>query len=185
MLASSSPRRKELIEKLGIDFKIAEPRARESSQHISPGERAVCNAKAKAFSISNEYPDSVIISADTIVYLNGLFFGKPSSSDHAQYMLELLSGKKHQVYSGIVVLNTGNGKIFSGFEETHVYFKELSLDIILDYIATGVTFDKAGAYAIQEGGCTIVDRIVGSRSNVIGLPLELLSSFLDKINGQS
>jgi septum formation protein len=100
-------------------------------------------------------------------------------------MLETLSGKKHQVFTGITVLNTTSGNILSGFEETQVYFKELSMDTILDYIATGMPFDKAGAYAIQEGGDLFVDRIDGSHSNVIGLPVELLLSILEKINGRS
>jgi septum formation protein len=170
---------------MGFDFKIAEPRALESSKHTEPGKRVLCNAKAKVLSVSKDYPKSVIIGADTIVYQNGLFFGKPISSNDAQYMLETLSGKKHQVFTGITVLNTTSGNILSGFEETQVYFKELSMDTILDYIATGMPFDKAGAYAIQEGGDLFVDRIDGSHSNVIGLPVELLLSILEKINGRS
>jgi septum formation protein len=170
---------------MGFDFKIAKPRVPESSNNSDPGKRAVCNAKAKVLSVSKDYPNSVIIGVDTVVYLNGLFFGKPINSDNAKYMHVTLSGKKHQVFTGITILNTANGNILSGFEETHVYFKELSMDTILDYIATGIPFDKAGAYAIQEGGDVFVDRVEGSYSNVIGLLLDLLLSILEKIDGRA
>jgi len=181
VLASSSPRRRELLEQIGIDFVVAEHRAEESSGHTEPEKRVITNAEAKAMSLLNDFPNSVIIGADTIVYLNGLFFGKPTSSNNAYYMLEMLSGKKHQVFTGIAVLNSTTGKIFSGFGETHVYFKEISMNTIQDYVASGETFDKAGAYAIQGRGGKFVDRIIGSQSNVIGLPLDLLFSFLENL----
>jgi septum formation protein len=184
VLASSSPRRRKLLEQVGIDFIVAKHRAEESSGHSEPEKRVMTNAEKKAMSLLNDFPNSVIISADTTVYLNGLFFGKPTSSTNAYYMLETLSGKKHQVFTGIAVLNSTTGKIFSGFAETQVHFKEISMNTIRDYVASGESSDKAGAYAIQGKGGKFVDRIIGSQSNVIGLPLDLLFSFLEKINGQ-
>jgi septum formation protein len=181
VLASSSPRRRELLEKNGFDFKIVNPRARESSKNLDPGKRVVCNAKAKVLSIQHKFPDSVIISADTLVYLEGMFFGKPTNHNDAINILEMLSGKKHQVFTGIAVLNTSNGNIYSGYEETHVYFKDLNSDTIRNYVISSRSMDKAGAYAIQNEENFLIEKFEGSYTNVVGLPIELLFSLLDKI----
>lgn len=168
------------MEELGFDFIIVEPLTDESSDHPDPRLRAINNAEAKAKSVSGRYPDSLIIGADTIVYLDGIFMGKPSNPADAEKMLEMLSGKTHQVYTGIAVLNSSTGKMLSGVSRTDVLFKRLDSEAIRAYVSSGEPMDKAGAYAIQRQGESFIREISGSRSNVIGLPIELLEKLLRK-----
>ena len=178
MLASSSPRRRDLMEKLGVDFIIVEPSSDESSDHPDPRIRVIMNAELKARSVSGQFSDAVIIGADTIVFLDGLFLGKPVDQDDAKKMLELLSGKNHQVYTGLAILNTSTGKMLSKVSCTDVRFKRLSQEVIDAYVASREPLDKAGAYGIQGDGRVFIADIVGSYSNVVGLPLELLREML-------
>ena len=168
------------MEELGVDFIVVEPLSDESSDHPDPQLRAINNAEAKAKSVSSWYPDSLIIGADTIVYLDGIFMGKPSSPEDAEKTLEMLSGKTHQVYTGIAVLNTSTGEMLSGVSRTDVRFKRLNSEAIKAYVSSGEPMDKAGAYAIQGQGESFIREISGSRSNVIGLPIELLEKLLRK-----
>ena len=179
VLASSSPRRKELLEQLGVAFTVAEPFSDESSTDPDPRKRVVQNAESKVQSVSGIYPDSLIMGADTIVFLDGRFLGKPSTPEEAKEMLRFLSGRTHYVFSGVAVLKTLSGAVYSGVEETLVTFKELSPESIDEYVESGEPMDKAGAYAIQGGAEMFVERIDGSWSNVVGLPLKLLEKLLD------
>ena len=181
MLASSSPRRHELMKELGVEFTVAEPPSDETSTHPDPRIRTIQNAEAKAFSVSDEFPDSVIIGADTIVHLDDLFLEKPTDPEDAKEILFRLSGKTHQVYTGVAVLDTMSGKMVTGCDVTTVRFKKLSPEMIEEYVASGEPLDKAGAYAIQGAGEAFVEDIVGSYSNVIGLPLELLRELFCEI----
>jgi len=180
VLASSSPRRRGLIEELGFDFITVEPSSDESSDHPDPRIRVIENAEAKVRSISLLFSDSLIVGADTIVFLDGVFLGKPVDQDDAKKMLELLSGKNHQVYTGLAILDTSTGKMLSKVSCTDVRFKRLSQEVIAAYVASGEPLDKAGAYGIQGDGGVFIADIVGSYSNVVGLPLELLREMLEK-----
>lgn len=180
VLASTSPRRKELMTDLGIDFEVVEPISDETSIDPDPRNRVIENAEAKARSVMDRYLDALIIGADTVVYLDGVFLGKPVDSADARRMLSMLSGKTHRVYTGVAVIETRNGSIVSGVEETKVSFRQLSPEEIDDYVASDESFDKAGAYGIQGMASIFVDAVDGSWSNVVGLPLELVSGFLTK-----
>ena len=180
VLASTSPRRKELLEELYVDFIVVEPVSEETSTDSNPRKRVIENAEAKAKSISNRYSDALIIGADTIVYLDGEVLGKPSSPDEAVKMLEMLSGKIHSVFTGIAVLDVAKNKLVSGADETRVKFKKLEPKTIREYVGGGEPMDKAGAYAIQGDAGFFVEWIDGSRSNVIGLSLELLTELISK-----
>jgi MAF protein len=122
--------------------------------------------------------DWLILGADTIVALDGAILGKPADEAHAQAMLERLSGRAHEVLTGLSLVRTGDGRALTESCETRVYFKPLSAEIISVYAASGEPMDKAGAYAIQEGGGGFVERIEGSYTNVVGLPVELLRRML-------
>jgi nucleoside triphosphate pyrophosphatase len=166
------------MEELGLDFIVVEPSSDESSDHPDPRIRVITNAEAKARSVSDQFSDSLIIGADTIVFLDDLFFGKPVDSVDAKSMLEQLSGKNHQVYTGVAILNTSTGEMLSKVSCTDVRFKRLSQEVIDAYVASGEPLDKAGAYGIQGDGRVFIADIVGSYSNVVGLPLELLREML-------
>lgn len=182
VLASSSPRRKELLNKFGFEFIVCRPTMEENSDDSDPRKRVIENAKTKALSLKDLYPDSLIIGADTIVYIDGLFLGKPDNINEARSMLETLSGKTHQVFTGLAVLDTSIDQIYTGVDETLVFFKDLDPEIIEFYINSGEPLDKAGSYAIQGLGRDFVININGSENNVVGLPLDLLESLLHKIN---
>lgn len=181
VLASTSPRRRELLLQLGVKFEVVEPLSEESSTESDPRRRVVENAEAKARSVAGLYQDSLIIGTDTVVFIEGVFLGKPSSSSDAVAMLERLSAKIHSVFTGIAILNTNDGTIKSSVDETEVKFKKLDNETIRKYVDSGEPMDKAGAYAIQGGAGSFVEWIDGSRSNVIGLSLELLTGLLSNI----
>ncbi|MDQ7822433.1 MAG: Maf family protein [Candidatus Eremiobacteraeota bacterium] len=179
VLASSSPRRSELLATIGLSFKVLEPNAREVGDapgsaplSLSPKEIAKTNALLKARKVSPMVNgDAVIVGADTIVVLQGELLGKPRSCREACQMLTRLSGKTHKVITGVAVLNTHTGKEVLGSEETDVTFRRLSAKEIEGYVASGEPLDKAGAYGIQGKGALLVQRVKGCYFNVVGLPL--------------
>lgn len=179
-MASSSPRRFELIRELGWDFKVANPTVVEDEESMNPVERVEVNALRKARSIEG-CQGYLIIGADTVVFHEGEILGKPGESGKAAMMLRKLSGKPHKVYTGVTILNSDTGEMLTRHEETTVWFKELDDETIETYVATGEPLDKAGAYGIQGEAGALVDRIEGSYSNVVGLPLELVREMLNKI----
>lgn len=180
ILASASPRRKELLEVLGIDFDILASEADEDSiacdvpPKLYVQELALLKAAAAAKTVLKSR-QSFIISADTIVTLDGEILGKPSDGDNAKDMLRALSGREHEVYTGYCIMRLADGKTVCNSVCTHVKFKELTDDIINTYIATGEPMDKAGAYGIQGKGSVLVDGISGDYFNVVGLPISALS----------
>ena len=163
-----------------IKFKIAEPRGDESSTDPNPSNRVMQNAVAKVFSVSEEFPDSLIVGADTIVYLDGECLGKPESPEDAMNMLESLSGKTLSVFTGVALLDTSNGVLVSDYEVTQVMFHRLSHSAIVEYVESGEPLDKAGAYGIQGKGAALIAGYSGSWSNIVGLPMELLCEMLKK-----
>lgn len=169
ILASTSPRRVELLQSAGLAFEIVRPDADEKLHAgETPVEYAVRTAREKAESIPAA-SDAIILGADTVVAAEGHILGKPVDAEDAKAMLRLLSGKMHEVITGVCLRSAEKTVCFH--VATAVLFRELSEEEIVTYVATGDPLDKAGAYAIQNGAAGMVRRIDGSYSNVVGLPL--------------
>jgi len=172
ILASKSPRRQELLSLMGLNFRVELKDVDESyPENLEPAEIAVYIAeqKAKAFEAAEE----IVITADTIVAINGEILGKPKDVAQAREMLRKLSGQKHEVFTGVTLVK--GDYIESFFDRTTVYFRDVTADEIDFYIENYKPFDKAGSYGIQDWwGNTVVQRIEGSYTNVMGLPTEKL-----------
>jgi septum formation protein len=179
ILASASPRRRELLLEMGVPFEVATAEVREldaeSSPHLSAIEIAQENAgqKARAIARSVRGAGRWVLGADTIVLLNDRLYGKPASLDEAKEFLRTLSGQTHEVITACVLLNPDRAETVLN-DITRVTFRVLSDEIISRYLTAVNVLDKAGAYALQEHGDWIVERVEGSRRNVIGLPTEAL-----------
>lgn len=172
VLASGSPRRKELLSLLGVPFKVVSPAVGEMAlPQEKPSQQAVRLARMKAEAVASEEPAKIIVAADTLVVLSGQVMGKPADETKAWAMLEALRGREHQVISGIAVVAPSSRAIAVRSIETRVWMRNYSDDEIADYIARGEPFDKAGAYAIQDAVFNPVARIEGCYTNVMGLPL--------------
>ena len=169
ILASGSPRRHELLRKLCKNFVIEVSDAKEVQQADSPKSLAVENAKLKAISVAANNPSAIVIGADTIVVLDGEIFGKPDGIDGAEKMLARLSGKRHEVITGLAIC--AGGKVFTAAEVTEVFFGEMTAEEISEYVATGEPLDKSGSYALQGGATKFIEKIHGDWSNVVGLPV--------------
>ncbi len=172
ILASRSPRRRNLLAQAGIDFSVIPSSFDENSVKLSAPDVYVRQlAESKARDISAQYPVSWVIGADTIVFIDDTILGKPASKSEARTMLKSLSGKTHQVLTGYCVCCQGSDRFFSDAVKTDVRFKKLTEKEIDWYINSGEPFGKAGAYAIQGIGAFLVKRIDGSYTNVVGLPI--------------
>ena len=179
ILASNSPRRRELLERIGItNFTVAAPNVDESVEPgLSPADMVEKLSLRKARAAVGHFgPDGLVLAADTVVALDGSVLGKPRDEDDAFAMLSALSGREHRVYTGVTVLR--GDRAVTRHEETAVTFRELSPDEIRGYIATGEPMDKAGAYGIQGIGALLVSGIRGDYCNVMGLPVFLLGQIL-------
>lgn len=183
ILASGSPRRKELLAAVGLEYMVLVPIADESSVpkdmsvDLYVQELALLKAAAVA-KVAVTRQDAVIIAADTIVALDGEILGKPKDEEDAFKMLRSLSGRKHDVYTGYCLMRERDAFTVCKSVKTEVYFKELDDDLIKRYIATGEPMDKAGAYGIQGKGAILVEKIDGDYFNVVGLPISSLSDTL-------
>ncbi len=172
ILASKSPRRRYLLTQAGLVFSVVHSKVDESSIPVSsPAIYAKVLAEAKAMEVSERFPGSWVIGADTIVLIDGLILGKPDSREHAAEMLSRLSGQTHQVITGYCINQYKSGKRITDSVKTDVTFKKLSEKEIHWYIHTSEPFDKAGAYAIQGLGTFLVKSVNGSYTNVVGLPV--------------
>ena len=181
ILASSSPRRKELLNILGLEFIIDSSSVDETlPEGISPELVVETLACKKANAVAEKHPNSIIIGSDTIVVVDNLILGKPVNDDDALAMILKLQGRNHQVYSGISVIDTNTGKHTIAHEITNVAFRNISEEEALRYVATSEPKGKAGSYAIQGYASIFVKRIEGDYFNVVGLPLFLLSNILNK-----
>jgi septum formation protein len=175
ILASASPRRKELLEKIGLKFEVEPGDINEELQSdLPPQELAKKLSQEKALAVSKKYSDAIIIAADTIGVFEGKIVGKPRTSTEATKMLRMLNGKSHLVVTGFTIIDTKTGKTVSKSVETTVYFRKLTEAEIDAYVKTGEPLDKAGGYALQGLGALIVEKITGDFYNVIGLPLSAL-----------
>jgi nucleoside triphosphate pyrophosphatase len=179
ILASASPRRAELLREMGLKFRVVSSDAPEvSHEQLTARELCQLNAYRKARSIAKIIPDALVLGADTLVHHGTRLFGKPANLAEAEQMLEYLQGSTHQVVTGVclVHLRRFRQRIFA--DTTHVTFRSLNGKQIRYYLGAVNPLDKAGAYAIQEKGDLIVDKITGSFSNVVGLPVERLKAEL-------
>jgi septum formation protein len=171
ILASGSPRRRELLENAGLRFEVI-PSPAEEIHDASLGMAGLCeeNARLKAAAVAAHHPDSVVIGADTLVFLDGEPLGKPKDMADAAGMLRRLSGHVHDVCTGVCICGPG-GKVQCLHAVTEVFFRELDEETIQEYLAKTSPLDKAGAYGIQDHGEMIVDRIAGAFDNVMGFPV--------------
>ncbi|MCL2701073.1 MAG: Maf family protein [Phycisphaerae bacterium] len=184
VLASSSPRRRQLLAESGVAFSVRAPTIAEPDEAfhgLSPSQQAEALAYFKARTIADDpRSEGLILGADTIVAVGEAVLGKPADEADARRMLGMLSGTRHQVVTGVALLDVGRGRLIAS-DVTHVRMKPLSPGDIDTYIATMEWQGKAGAYAIQETADRYIESIEGSWSNVVGLPMELLARMLQEI----
>ena len=178
ILASASPRRRELLKQIGLSFEVQVSDAPEISSGLPPAEVAVENARQKAMAVGRLKSNMPVLGADTIVVLADQIFGKPTDESDANDMLTKLSGKCHQVITGLAVAY--DGQVFTSSVTTEVYVATLTAEEITAFVATGEWEGKAGAYAIQGRAAAFISHINGSYSNVVGLPLYQTLSLLKK-----
>jgi septum formation protein len=181
ILASASPRRKELLEKINLKFEVD---ASDCEENIDPGldpleiVRQLSIQKAKT--VEARHKNSIIIAADTVGVMGDRILGKPHTKNEARKMLHEISGKSHLVITGFSIIDTMTDKIVTRTVDTRVYIKKLTREEIDAYVKTGEPLDKAGAYAIQGMGAVMVEKIEGDYYNVMGLPLNALTEALKK-----
>lgn len=179
VLASASPRRRELLGVIGLPFEVIPSTVEESiDPGIPPASAAQLLALSKAREVASRLSDGLVIGADTIVVVDGKILGKPSSPDDAVKMLRMLSGREHSVISGVAIVDARTGREMASHEETLVTFGALEERVIRAYVATGEPMDKAGAYGIQGKAGMLITGICGCYFNVVGLPLARLASML-------
>ncbi len=182
ILASASPRRRDLLSEYGYEFEVAPADVTEvAPEYLTPGEIVLYNARIKAQAISQLRPDQLVLGVDTVVAFRGAVFGKPANMEHAFSMLATLSGNIHEVYSGIW-LTREIPKVTRGLVEvTRVKFRTLDEAQIRTYLARIEPLDKAGAYAAQNDNGEVIECVEGSLTNVVGLPMEALERLFSKV----
>lgn len=183
ILASSSPRRKEILEKFNIEFIIDTESINEYFDHNVSIEEALNKVSlTKGVPISKKHPNDIVLSADTIVVVEGKIFGKPHDKEEAIYMLNKLQNNYHYVLTSVTLFK--DGKVNQFIERTKVHFTPMTDKEILDYIDNNNVYDKAGSYAIQDEAGKYIDRIEGSYYNVMGLPIERVIEELKKLTNK-
>lgn len=180
ILASASPRRRELLGLAGFKFDIVTADVDEVlDPELQPQELVMSLAEQKARAVAKNSKEQVVVGADTVVVLEGKVLGKPKNEADAAKMLKSLSGKMHEVFTGVSIIE--NGKAHSFFERTKVKFCELDDEQIKAYVASGEPMDKAGAYGIQGKGCVLVEGIEGDYFNVVGFPVSRFCREMKKL----
>lgn len=179
ILASGSPRRRELLSKMGYTFEICAP---DVDEHVSghASDIVFTLAQRKAHAAAEHFDDGVIVASDTLVSLDGAPLGKPEDADDARRMLAALSGREHEVFTGVCVIDAATGRSETRSVRTGVTFRALTAEEIDAYIATGEPMDKAGAYAIQGGAGAFVSGLDGPFDNVVGFPTEDVRQMLER-----
>ncbi|HEX2695145.1 MAG TPA: Maf family protein [Acidobacteriota bacterium] len=179
ILASASPRRRELLKRIAPGFRVVPSRADEASVRETDSVRfAVAAALLKARDVGGRNPASLVLAADTVVSLGGEIFGKPADRDEARATLKKLSGRRHRVITGVALYRKDEGRSLTGYEESLVRFRPLDERAVEGYLDTEDHVDKAGSYAIQEVDDAFVEELVGDYDNVVGLPLRLVEEML-------
>ena len=182
ILASASPRREQLLREMGLRFTVIAPTGvEEASAGAAPDVLALQNAQRKARAVAGRHPDAMVLGADTIVVLGKDIFGKPRDVNDATVMLERLAGRQHVVITGVCLIHRALDTELSFCDRTQVWMQVLTREQIAEYFTKVNPLDKAGAYAAQEHGETIIERIEGSFTNVMGLPVERLRATLERI----
>jgi septum formation protein len=182
ILASASPRREQLLRKMGLRFTVVAPEnVGELLSGAAPDVVAMQNAQRKARSVAGQHRDAIVIGADTVVVLDGKIFGKPVDDTEAAAILAQLSGHMHLVITGVCLVHRAFDTEITFAETTRVWMRALSASQIAEYIAKVDVSGFAGAYAIQERGDMIIERIQGNYANVVGLPVERLGATLQKL----
>jgi septum formation protein len=184
ILASASPRRKELLTKAGFQFDIVVSNVDESqllTKELSPAQFACKAALAKANDVAERFKNRLIVAADTIADFNGEIIGKAENAEHAEQITKKLFSKPHKIITAIAIVKKDTGLELVEYDITTVYPRKMSEKQLAEHIASGVWKDKAGAYAIQEGGDEFIDHIEGSETNVMGLSIELFGKMIKKV----
>ena len=187
ILASASPRRKQLLSKAGYQFSVVPPDIDESAystEQIDSEQYARQLALAKAKSIAEKHPENLVISADTIVDFQGEIIGKPADAKEARQIIQKLFSAPHHVITGLAICKLSDNSELVACDNTTVFPKPITEEQINEYIKSGLWKGKAGAYDIKENGDEFVEKIEGSLTNVMGLPMELLEQLLGKIFSQ-
>ena len=178
ILASQSPRRIKLLKQIVKNFLVIPSEVDEiCSSNLSPEENAIALGQRKAEWVANRHPRHRVIGADTLVVLENEIIGKPANIDEAHQILQRLSGREHKVITGVAVVHS---KTLSAATVSQVRIKSLTENEIVSYVNSGEPMDKAGAYAIQGKGASLVERYEGSYSNIVGLPIATLKDLLQK-----
>lgn len=181
ILASSSPRRRELLQTIGLSFTVMTSDVDETTdEHLSPKEVVEELALRKAKEVASRLTEGVVLGSDTVVVLRDQILGKPEDEEDAFRMLSMLQGQEHTVYSGVALIDVETGHTEVSYSHTQVRIRALTEREIKSYIATGEPMDKAGSYAIQGIGATIVEGIIGDYFTVVGLPLGLTTKLLTR-----
>ena len=179
VLASASPRRRSLLLEHGYGVEVVPSDVEEASpDYFTPAEITLLNARKKAVAVSRRHPEAIVLAADTLVAVDGTIFGKPRTMDEAFGMLQRLSGRAHEVFSGVWMTRASSGESRHFVEMSRVHFRSLAATEIKEYFKRVNPLDKAGGYAAQEDEPRIIMRIEGSRTNVIGLPMEAIEAAL-------
>lgn len=183
ILASSSPRRRQLLVEAGVDFEVIDPRIPEPQdgvEGLSPGRRAEAAAYFKARAVAERHPDAIVLAGDTVVSVADKILGKPADSEEARRMLRTLSGTRHEVITGVALLGPGGQRLIAS-AVTRVTMREITGDEIDAYVDSGEWMGKAGAYAIQETADRYIEAVEGSFTNVVGMPMELVLRMLREL----
>ena len=176
VLASASPRRRQLLAEHGYDFTVAPADVEEiAPPHFTPREVVIWNARSKAHAIARERPDEIVLGVDTLVAFDGRIFGKPRDMGEAFAMVSELNGRSHEVFSGVCLARGVMREEHTFAEVTRVHFRQLTDAQLHAYLARIGPLDKAGAYAAQDDRGELIARVEGSFTNVIGLPMEALA----------
>lgn len=184
ILASGSPRRRELLSRMGYQFEIIVP---DVDEHVSGHARDIVSilSRRKAHAVADKLDCGLVIASDTLVSLDGIPLGKPQDEADARRMLAMLSGRMHEVFTGVSIIDSASGEALTQAVRTGVAFRELSAAEIDAYVQSGEPMDKAGAYAIQGGAGKFVSALDGSFENVVGFPIAEIQQMLDHFTKES
>jgi len=181
LLASTSPRRRELLSLLGVAFSIVPPTDEELlSPHLSPSEQTRQLARDKAQSVANLHPKDLVIGSDTVIEIEGKLLGKPENIEEAKTMLRDLRGKYHQVHTGVAVIQFSSNYSIDFVETAQVWIKPFEEKTLQNYLDTEESLGKAGAYSIQGEGAQLIERIEGDYPTIVGLPLWRIAKILEQ-----
>jgi septum formation protein len=182
VLASKSPRRKQLLEQIGLEFEISESGYQEDMKAFNnPYDLCKFLALKKAEDVASNYLDAIVIGADTFVVFEGRFIGKPKNINDAKKTLRMLSGKEHEVVTGFAIIDTKGKNIINDFGEARVRFRELSDEEIEEYVNTGEPISMAGSYGLMNKAAVLIENIDGDFYSIVGLPLGKIYVELKKI----